>query len=190
MALALPPSTVSLWDLATANRLDEFKGKSPEELHALLCQDDYGQTLLHYATARGPEAHGILEWLIATFHDATTASKDDPDGAVGILNISDNQGLTALHVAAANGHAETISLLLKLGASISAKDVSKATALHHAAISGSAAAVDVLLSAGATVEAQEEKGLTPLHLAAAHGRVEVAKLLIEKGKANVDAKDW
>ncbi len=175
---------MTIWDLSLSGKFEDLKEKPQEEL---LCQDDYGQTLLHYTAARGSEALSILEWLIGSLHDAISGDKEE---SVGILNTADNQGFTALHVAAANGHVDIISLLLKLGASISSKDFTKATALHHASMNGHSGAVELLLSAGVPVDAQEEKGATALHLAAARGHVAVAKLLIEKGKANVDAKDW
>jgi len=45
----------------------------------------------------------------------------------------------------------------------------------------------LLLQRGAPVSCQSHNGLTPLHLAAQEDNLPVAQLLVEAGRANVDA---
>jgi len=96
-------------------------------------------------------------------------------------------GLSPLHTAAAYDRADVVKILLKAGASVSAKDHDKRTPLHEAAWWGYANIAKVLLEAGASVDAKTYAGWTPLHYAVAHGYPDVVKILLEAG-ASVDSK--
>ncbi len=94
---------------------------------------------------------------------------------------------TPLVIAARNGHAPVVDVLLKAGADAAAATSTGTTPLMLAAASGSVQAVQALLAAGADVEAQESAmQQTPLMFAAAFSRVDVMKALIAAG-ANVKA---
>ncbi|KAI9331657.1 ankyrin repeat-containing domain protein [Zopfochytrium polystomum] len=100
------------------------------------------------------------------------------------VKTADENGRTALHVAAGKGHPELVSWLLGLpGVSVGALTggESKGTPLHVAAAAGHAEVVRVLLRAGADKDAKAEGGATPLHLAAQQGAAEVVVLLVEHG---------
>lgn len=108
------------------------------------------------------------------------------------LNITDEQGKTALHWAAIGGHKSTMSFLLEQGAEVKAKDRSRtksgSTALHFAAQLGHQAVVQLLLDNGARVDAKCKRlQQTALYLAARGNREAVVRLLLENG-ANPNAR--
>lgn len=61
------------------------------------------------------------------------------------LETRDDQGRTAMHVAAERGYSKTIELLVELGANINAQDNHMETPLHRAARQPHAAATSALL---------------------------------------------
>ena len=60
---------------------------------------------------------------------------------------------TPLVHAAAEGHAESVSVLLQAGSNVHAKDEFRKTAIHYAAWQGHVDCINLLLAAGATSEA-------------------------------------
>ena len=101
------------------------------------------------------------------------------------IHATDRVGITALHVAARNGHDSVVSVLIEHGAEIDARANSGDTPLHHAAYGGSAPALYTLLEAGADPHARGSRGNTLMHFAVA-GRIGNRNIacLIEAG-ANV-----
>jgi len=101
-------------------------------------------------------------------------------------------GLTALMLAARNGHVEVVRYLCAhADANVSAKTVSGNTALIYGAESGSLEVVAYLVEhAHADVDAPDKDGGTALMKAASEGKVELVRYLVEDAKADVDAKDW
>jgi hypothetical protein len=99
------------------------------------------------------------------------------------VNEADNDGNTALQVAAARGDEKMTRLLLDAGADISArrKGPIDYAALHYAAYTGNGSTVQVLLSAGARVNDAAGGGWTPLMIAMLYGRPDVVEALIGGG---------
>jgi ankyrin repeat protein len=64
-----------------------------------------------------------------------------------------------------NGKTETVRLLIKHGADVSAQDKTHSTPLHLAAFCGSSEGVRLLLEHGADVTILDGNHKTPLHLA-------------------------
>ncbi|CQD08614.1 ankyrin repeat domain protein [Wolbachia endosymbiont wPip_Mol of Culex molestus] len=94
---------------------------------------------------------------------------------------------TLLTIAAENGHASVVEVLLKAEANVNAVDSNKwFTPLHVAAENGHASVVEVLLKAKANVNAVGIEGCTPLHVAAENGHASVVEVLL-KAEANVNA---
>lgn len=105
------------------------------------------------------------------------------------VNQPQGDGMTALHWAAAGGHADLLETLLYAGANVRATTrLGSYTALHVASQAGHAAIITTLLKAGADVNAPTATGATPLMQAAASGRVDAVKALLDGG-ADVNARD-
>lgn len=79
------------------------------------------------------------------------------------LSTKDGSGLTALHLAAWNGHTKTAAVLLEHGALVHAKSNYGSTPLHAASDKGHHETAQLLLNKSATVDATNNGGLTPLH---------------------------
>ncbi len=125
------------------------------------------------------------------------ARRGDADAVRALLddgadpNAARGDGLTALHLAAREGHAEIVDLLIGAGAETDATTrIGHFTPLHLAGGAGNADVVDALLAAGADPGAvTTSSGVTPLHLAAeARGGERAVRLLLEHG-APVNARE-
>ncbi|KAL5548879.1 hypothetical protein UlMin_004110 [Ulmus minor] len=92
-----------------------------------------------------------------------------------VINRPADGGVTALHMAALNGHVESVQLLLNLGASVSVATVEDgttidligagSTALHYAACGGNAQCCEILIARGANLTAENANGWNPLMVA-------------------------
>ena len=117
------------------------------------------------------------------------AEKDDVDMAQALIAAGADVkatsrlgSLTPLFLAARNGDAAMIELLLKSGAGANAVNSTGTTPLMLASASGSAAGVNVLLEHGANVNAREKTwGETALMFASALNRADVVKTLLSHG---------
>lgn len=108
--------------------------------------------------------------------------------------------MTALHLAAKEGHANIVKELLKFGARVNAKTkvrhafsvlawcvsgvvaFQKAnTALHIAALAGKQDVVRILVEHKADVNVQSQNGFTPLYMAAQEGHDEIVRYLLANG---------
>uniref|UniRef100_UPI00333F2B1E ankyrin repeat domain-containing protein n=1 Tax=Wolbachia endosymbiont (group B) of Pilophorus perplexus TaxID=3066160 RepID=UPI00333F2B1E len=105
-----------------------------------------------------------------------------------VFYIPAYEKLTLLMIAARNGHASVVEVLLKAEANVNEKGWRDATPLHFAARNGHASVVEVLLKAEANVNAVDIEGWTPLHVAAGNGHKKTVEVLIQEG-ANVNAVD-
>ena len=86
-----------------------------------------------------------------------------------------------LHAAAQSGDAARIAILVKHGASLSARLPNGWTPLHTAAHYGRVAAVEALLAAGADPDALSQDGATPLQLADDGGEPAAVAALVRAG---------
>ncbi|XP_043719436.1 probable E3 ubiquitin-protein ligase XBOS32 isoform X2 [Telopea speciosissima] len=150
---------------------------------ANICRVDYlnGGTALHFAALNGhsrcirlllvdyiPNIPDV--WNILRKRSAKQESTEEFDeGALNkIINTPADGGITALHMAALNGHVETVQLLLDLGACISEVTVEDGTTidligagstpLHYAACGGNMKCCQVLIARGASLTAENANG--------------------------------
>lgn len=93
------------------------------------------------------------------------------------VDSQDEQGRTALHMAAANGHVEILKILLSAGANVEAPNSQENTPLHYACLNGQTEAVAVLLSHGALPSALNSASRTPVDEALDAGHEAVMELI-------------
>mmetsp|Transcript_40549 Transcript_40549/g.79853 ORF Transcript_40549/g.79853 Transcript_40549/m.79853 type:complete len:584 (-) Transcript_40549:82-1833(-) len=130
--------------------------------------DSESQTQLH-AAARLNQGSRVRDLIAA--------------GAAVNQTATNGYGVTPLFVAAHEGHAEVVSLLLEGGADVNqAMTNDGTTPLLIAADEGHAEVLSLLLGGGADVnQAKTSDGTTPLLIAALEGHAEVLSFLLEGG---------
>jgi len=104
------------------------------------------------------------------------------------VNLFDQDGWTALMVAAAKNQQEIVRLLIVAGANVDLITQYGYTALMKVAISNRPEIARLLIVAGADVDLVEQDGYTALMLAAQSNNTEIVRLLIAAG-ANLDLID-
>ncbi|KAL0965708.1 hypothetical protein UPYG_G00284700 [Umbra pygmaea] len=100
----------------------------------------------------------------------------------------DNEGKSALHVAASRGQTECLSVILAHGADISVIDASGFSALHLAAKNNHQECAKKLIQNKCVLDAVDSSGKTALHHAAASGSSVIVQTLCEN-KCPVNIKD-
>ncbi|XP_073011054.1 probable E3 ubiquitin-protein ligase XBOS32 isoform X2 [Typha latifolia] len=146
-----------------------------------------GGTALHFAALNGHArcirllvvdyVPSIPEfWNVMRRISAEEVSIDYDDNVLcKIVNRRADGGITALHMAALNGHVDSVQLLLDLGACVSEVTVEDGTTidligagstpLHYAACGGNAVCCQILIARGASLTAENSNGWTPLMVA-------------------------
>ena len=122
---------------------------------------------LYYAASFG--FRDLAEHLIAKHPEHVTAKG--------------GKAVTAVHVAAREGYADILSLLLGHGADVDGRDLNGQTPLHRAAWTAKVDTGKYLLDHGANINDQCDYKYTPLLLAAIQGHAEFARMLLERGAA-------
>ena len=97
------------------------------------------------------------------------------------VNSADSEDLTALQVAAGNGHEHIVRLLLMRGATLDMANAYGWTPLLHAARHGHPGVVSLLLQHQADINARNRLGASAVVLAARGGHLQTVKLLTEAG---------
>ncbi len=197
-------SSLSLWHSAfmpalrtrTRRAAAAASASSAHLLRLLLCVFFVSLAGLAAAAPDDPEDTGAALRQAAVEGDAAATARAlaRPDAAEAV-DAPDEDGNTALHWAAWNGHTAVVEALLAAGAAVDATDGRAGnTALMKAAYNGvnemHDATARALLGAGADVDAKNVFGLTPLMNAAmSHGRKEMIEVLLQDGGADVHARD-
>ncbi|XP_058473461.1 ankycorbin isoform X2 [Solea solea] len=102
----------------------------------------------------------------------------------------DSEGKSALHVAAARGQTDCLSVILTHGADLSVTDAAGFNPLHLAAKNNHAECCKKLIQNKCPVDAVDSSGKTALHHAAASGNIHTVQLLCElKGPINLKDAD-
>jgi uncharacterized protein len=122
--------------------------------------------LARFLLERGAKAE--VEGAVPALLGAAGGDEDDAAGVQLLLkhkarvDTRDRERRSALHVAAANGHAGIVAALLDAGADVRARDASGMTPLLSAARGGRVSAFDALVAAGADVAARDNDERTAL----------------------------
>ncbi|KAJ3693363.1 hypothetical protein LUZ60_008843 [Juncus effusus] len=175
---------------------------------ANIYKKDYlsGGTALHFAALNGRSR--CVRLLVADFVPSisefydlmrTKSQKDilsnksdslDEVALSKIINKKADGGITALHLAALNGHVECVQLLLDLGADLKEVTINDgstidligagSTSLHYASCGGNAVCCQILIASGASLTAENANGLTPLMVARAWHKNGLEHILSKK----------
>lgn len=106
------------------------------------------------------------------------------------INATDENGWTALMIAARDNNPNLVRLLLARGAAVNAKNKIGETALIQAAYNDHPALVQILLDQGASIDTKNNRGWTALMYAASKGHRLTVETLLNKGAdARVRDKD-
>lgn len=119
---------------------------------------------------------GLTESIRALYERLKQSPELDTGAILGVRDVIDR---TPLILAAENGQAEVVKLLIDMGVDKEAQDRDDRTALHAAAEHGHENVVTLLLELGANKEGAGD--YTPLGAAVSEGHWTVAKLLLENG---------
>lgn len=173
--------------------------------------DQHGWTPLHYAAAcAGPAPLALLLSRGVTLETATCkgltplmiacklgriqnvlqllkpskAVQPSSPGSPQNIEKKDNNGYTALHFAAENGHVDVCRLLAKHGAELdspSSPSTDKVTPLMLAARKGHYETAHALVELGCYMEARDKSKRTPLTHAVMNGHEPITAFLLRKG---------
>ena len=114
-------------------------------------------------------AAGNVEWIRAAIANGANVS------------ATDDEGNTALHLAARSGCGPACSALLGFAADPQSATNDGRTPLHLAAQAGAERVVELFLDWDADPRAQTTKGDTPLDVALDKGNAAIAKMLLARG---------
>ncbi|KAK4772801.1 hypothetical protein SAY86_014576 [Trapa natans] len=156
---------------ANIHRADYLNGGTALHLAALNGHSRCIRLLLSDYIPSVPDVWNILKEQTNN-SEASLAELEGINGLSQVINKPADGGITALHMAALNGHAESVQLLLDLGASVSKVTVDDGTAidligsgstpLHYAACGRNAQCCQILIANGASLSAENSSGSTPL----------------------------
>ncbi|XP_067657975.1 ankyrin repeat domain-containing protein 55-like [Haliotis asinina] len=133
----------------------------------IFAQDIDGKTPMHWAAQNGSKK----------CCDILATSTDGFE----LINLADHSGKTAVHFAAAAGHAEIVQLLSGIpGCDLEALDPDDRTPLHWAAATGQTDCVKTLLSLNVSPNPVDAEGGTPLEYARQSSHTECESLLVKK----------
>lgn len=135
------------------------------------------QLLMEAENKASPQPHWFIKCLASYFETEPSPSDKKQlyhaaeHGNVGQVksllaninpNLSDETGITPLHVAAAAGHVAVVQEFLEHKVPVNIQTRAGSTPLHYAVLSGQTAVVRLLVSRDANVNAQDKWGDTPL----------------------------
>ena len=161
-------------DVAAARRL-------LDEGADLEARTSWGATALDWAGVLGSTAVAelLLERGAQGYSLATAAGIGRRGDVERLMPGADAAALAnACYLAARNGHADIVALLLDAGAPVDARGFFGGTGLHWAAINGHRAAIELLLARGADRTLKDDRfDATPADWAREGGHEELAALL-------------
>lgn len=138
----------------------------------LFITDNKGKTVLHCAAERKKSRN--VEFILVMAKSQNVNMKQ-------FVNMLDNGGKTALHVAIEGGDLECCKSLVKAGADGNLVLGARGTSLHLAAENGLREVCDYLITRGIKTDTRNSSLMTPLHLAAKNGHASCCEVLLKRG---------
>ena len=137
----------------------------------MLCEGSDRRTPLHTACQHGRT--GVVKIHIQSLQTVTDTN---------LLEITDANGNTPLHLACVGRNIAVVHLLVDHGASIIAVNSEGETSVHTAAQHESVEIMQLLLDKGGhtVIELKDHRGCTPLHHAAENNQPEIITFLHER----------
>ncbi|XP_071090913.1 ankyrin repeat domain-containing protein 55-like [Haliotis cracherodii] len=133
----------------------------------IFAQDIDGKTPMHWAAQNGSKKSC----------DILASSTDGAE----LINLADHSGKTAVHFAAAAGHAEIVQLLSGFpGCDLEALDPDDRTPLHWASATGQTESIKTLLALNVSPNPVDAEGGTPLEYARQSRYTDCESLLVKK----------
>ncbi|KAL5457261.1 hypothetical protein EMCRGX_G034508 [Ephydatia muelleri] len=168
-------SYTPLLTAASLGEVEAFRALMEDPHVQLDAVDKKGKSAVFLAAEEGHV--DILECLLS-----------HPIGAK-LCSTADAAQNTPLHIAAREGKLDVVSILLRIGVQVDARNEVNKTPIHLAAENGHAAVVARLIEHDPdTAKDEDEDSNTPLHCACSHGHLSVAKVLLE-ANARLDARN-
>ncbi|RLN50014.1 hypothetical protein BBJ28_00006327 [Nothophytophthora sp. Chile5] len=129
--------------------------------------------------------------LIQTAHTSASSpsSKGSKGSSDGWLDVADEDGFTALHLACVGGHDDAVQELLRAGAHLETATPEGFTALMFAAWAGSLSLVETLTARGANVQARDVDGNDAAFIAEMNDHEQVARYLQQQLDSPEEAPD-
>lgn len=108
-----------------------------------------------------------------------------------LVNTSNEDKETALHIAAGSGHLNFVNLLIEYGANPNAIGIFKETPLHRAAAKNYEEIMQSLINAGGNLDISRHDSSKPIHVAASNDAIKVIKVIIanDPSQANAISKE-
>lgn len=104
------------------------------------------------------------------------------------INYQNNNGLTALHAACQNNHANIVSLLINNGAIYDVQDNEGNTPLHIACKNKSLACAKILIMQNYSCTILNKEGISPIHLACYQKNYDIIEFMLNFDKTIIDHK--
>lgn len=158
------------------DRLENHAGFEPGALHRAIHSGDLALIRAEPADINSQDERGYSALMIAARDGQADQVRDLLDlGADPSVAASSERamGMTALLLAAAEGHPEVLGLLLEAGARVDQPNAWGQTALQWAFGQGHAEAARALLGAGADPDHRDSDGRSPREIALQSGQAEV-----------------
>lgn len=133
------------------------------------------------ALARGADPNSVDHYGMALLHRAVMSNNPDVVAALLAAGVDSRMLNFELGVAARQGRADMVNVLLESGADIRFTNAKGETALHGAAMSPNPQVVEALVRAGAEVNARSRDGSTALLLATQNGYERTVQALLAAG---------
>ena len=187
--------------LAINNALREAAERGQTQCLNLLIDagaDDLNGALYIAVQSENIEVRDVLELhgakIITVLHTAAR------DGSLEFFNLlhnpilinkTDEEGQTSLHITAASGHSRCLEKLLEIrGVDVNAADKNGETALHLAVYNGHVGCLKKLIEKGVNLNAINKNGETVLHIATKISTSEGRQRLTAKSDINAPKFTW